>query len=49
MGLKAWDVPPPCYIDRYIYIFVKVGVKDTSLCGVPDASGPISQPPGGEG
>ena len=44
MGLEAWDMP-----HALLYIYVKVGVKDASLCGVPDASGPISQPPGGEG
>lgn len=38
MGLKAWDVPCPL-----LYIYIKVGVKDASLCGVPLAPSPSLQ------
>lgn len=46
MGLEVWHMPPSLFC---IYRDVEVGVKDVSLCGVPDGSSPISQSPGGEG
>lgn len=50
MGLEAWGMPPPLpESGREGGREREVGVKDAPLREVPDASSPISQPPGGEG